>query len=151
MSLSIKLLFRLSALTWIVIGLFLLTLGYNLLIKDINSPYFSLVHFFTAFSGTRDNALIILIAVGLFIGYFKGRYILKKTVYRQINRIKNIQRPLVITDLYTKNYLLLIACMMSLGFLLRSLPIHPDVRGIIDLAVGAALLFGASHYYRLPD
>lgn len=149
MNLSLKSIFRLSALTWILVGGFLLSLGIRLLTGDLQSDHGSLVEYFANLLGTKDNALILLTTLGLFIGYCKGRFVLKKTVTKQVRRLRNINRPLSIGDLYTKKYLILIALMISLGFLLRALPIHPDVRGVIDLAIGAALLFGASNYFRL--
>lgn len=148
-SISLKSLFWLSALTWILVGIFLLSLGARLLTNENPSAYFSLVEYFSGVLGDKGNAITLLTVLGLFVGYFKGRYVLKNTVHKQVRRLKGIQRPLHLGDLYTKKYLLLIGLMISLGFILRALPIHPDVRGVIDLAIGAALLFGASNYLRV--
>jgi hypothetical protein len=148
-SISLRTMVFLSALTWLVVGIFLLTLGMRLLTSKISNDHFSLVDYFNTLFGDRNDALIVLISLGLCVGYLKGRFVLKKTVGKQIKRLKTIQQPLHLGHLYTKKYLLLIGLMISLGFILRALPIHPDVRGLIDLTVGTALLFGASNYFRL--
>lgn len=107
------------------------------------------MEFFSTSIGDRTSALVCLIGLCLLVGYFKGRFVLKNTVSKQVKRLSSIRRPLHISDLFTKKYLLLIAVMMSLGVVLRALPMHSDFRGVIDVAVGAALLFGASNYLRL--
>ena len=87
-----------------------------------------------------------LVAIGLFFGFLKGRFVLRKTVQRISLRIAGLQAPIRFIDAYPKSYWLLLASMMALGFLLRLVP--GEVRGFIDVVVGSALLNGALLYFR---
>ena len=92
------------------------------------------------------NVASWLIALGLFAGFIKGRFVLSKTVDRTVRRIYQLSSPIRFTHVYPKGYWMLIASMMGLGFLLRLVPIH--WRGLIDTAVGSALLNGAILSFR---
>lgn len=144
----------LAGLNWLLVGIFLLTFGVHLELVSLTTPYFaeeqpfSLLAYLMPKLGTKENSLCFLIAISLFLGYCKGKFILKKTAYRQINRITSCLPPHKITTLYTAKYLLLLLLMISMGITLRFLPIHADVRGFIDIIVGSALINGATHYFR---
>jgi len=150
---STRSLLILASLTWLFVGLFLLSFGLHLELTALKQPYFageepfSLLAYLMPKTGTKQNALILILFLGLFIGYMKGKYVLKKTAFRQITRITSFKSPHSLSDLYTWKYALLIALMMSMGMALRFLPIHIDLRGAIDIAVGAALINGATHYF----
>ncbi len=49
-----------------------------------------------------------------------------------------------------KTYVIIL-CMMSLGKIMTFLEVRPDIRGLVDIAVGTALLQGAVQYFRLDD
>ena len=89
-----------------------------------------------------------LIALGLLIGFFKGRFVLSKTVKRVVARIKELPLPIRLKDAYAKSYWILIGSMMALGMVFRFLPISTDIRGTIDITIGSALMNGAMLYFR---
>ncbi|MBU6384210.1 MAG: hypothetical protein KGQ49_06440 [Verrucomicrobia bacterium] len=115
----------LSGLVWAAIGFLLLSKGVGLL-------------------GDRPLSL----ALGFFIGFFKGRFVLVKTVRRVVARIATLSLPIQIKQVYAPSYYFLILGMMSLGMLMRHLPISAAVRGVIDVAIGIALMHGAMLYFR---
>ncbi len=86
------------------------------------------------------------IAGGLLVGFFKGRFVLSKTVERTCAHIRSLSLPIQIGAVYPRSYLLLLAAMMGMGFLLKLVPI--EWRGAIDVAVGSALVNGAMLYFR---
>lgn len=94
---------------------------------------------------TRDKAAL-LISAGLFAGYLKGKFVLSKSAHRVAERIRSQELPLSFWKIYAPSYWLLIGSMMALGMLLNILPVPLDVRGAIDLAIGAALIRGAFTY-----
>lgn len=149
--LSTRYLMILAGVNWLLVGLFLLTFGLYLEYTSLIKPYFpeepfSLLAYLMPKMGTKSTACISVIFLGLSIGYFKGKYVLKKTASKEIKRLQSLTPPHPLNHLYTWKYLLLILIMMSMGMGLRLLPIHGDVRGLIDIAVGAALIHGALHY-----
>jgi hypothetical protein len=121
-----------SGLIWAVVGCLLLYKGLQFLAEGVDST-------------TSDRASW-LIAIGLFLGFLKGRFVLRKTVERISLRIVGLQSPVGLADAYPKSYWLLLASMMALGFLLRLVPL--ETRGFIDVVVGSALLNGAILYVR---
>jgi hypothetical protein len=46
-------------------------------------------------------------------------------------------------------YFLLIGSMILLGISLKWLPIAPEVRGVVDVAVGSSLINGSLQYLRM--
>lgn len=148
-------LIRFAGLSWLAIGIFLLSLGIHFILETLRYPSFahipgrfSLLTFTTQFVPDTQNALIILLTFALLIGYIKGRYVLNKTVDRQVKRIAQFPNPMHIKYLYTRGYYILIASMIGLGVILRFLPISIDTRGVIDAIIGAALMNGAMLYFR---
>lgn len=121
-----------SALLWAVVGLLLLVKGGQLFAQEIDV--------------TNSNRAFWVIWVGFFLGFLKARFILRKTVQRISLRLLSLPSPVSISDAYPKSYWILLASMMSLGFLLRLVPF--EVRGFIDIVVGSALLNGATLYVR---
>lgn len=122
-----------AGLVWLAIGIFLLSLGLRFVVE--NAP-------------ATGNKLVYLLTFGLVLGYVKGRFMLRKTVDRQVARISKLPSPAHIKHLYTKGHYLLIVGMMGLGMSMRFLPISIVTRGVIDIAVGSALMNGAMLYIR---
>lgn len=89
-----------------------------------------------------------LLAAGLLIGFFKGRFVLIKTVRRQVLRIASLPLPIRWSQVYPLAYYFLIAGMMGLGMLMRVIPLSVDFRGVIDVAIGSALIHGALAYFQ---
>lgn len=136
MKLQPRTLIIISGLIWFAIGFWLLNLGINFLVEASKDSTKAAVIF-------SETALFILLAFALIIGFFKGRFVLSKTVERTTARLKEATS---IFSLFTPAYLVLIAVMVGLGILVRFLPL--DIRGFVDVAIGAALLNGAMLYFR---
>jgi hypothetical protein len=140
----------LSGLMWLIIGCFLLSLGLNFIVQSILKEnlvliYRPLLDNLAPYVGSLDVAALVLIGLGLFIGYFKGRYVLGKTVQKGVSRIITLPNPAPISQIYTKKYYILLASMVLIGFVVRFAPL--DVRGLVDVAIGAALIKGAVLYF----
>lgn len=142
----------LSGLIWMIVGIFLLHKGLNYLVaagQDIfNGSHkgFSLILLLTPLVGNLEKGAITLLCIGLILGFLKGRIILKKSVNRIVHRICTLPSPLPITKLYPKGYYFLLLSMMLLGIAFKYLPLPLDVKGLIDFAVGVALINGTILY-----
>jgi uncharacterized membrane protein len=141
----------LSGTVWLLVGIFLLTLGLRFLTMALTlahslapSPHFS---FLTLFKAHKENAVIILVTLGLIIGYFKGKYVLSKSAIREVQRLSSFPDPTSLKNIYSKRYYILLASMMLLGMIMRYLPISLDMRGFIDVAIGSALINGSRFYF----
>lgn len=123
---------------WILFsGLLWLAAGISLLYKGLK-----------LISAKPESSGTLLIAIGLCIGFFKGRYVLSKTVDRVVARLGTLPAQIPFKDAFSKSYWILIGSMMALGMLFRFLPIDPSFRGLIDVAIGSALINGAMLYFR---
>ncbi|NGX62392.1 MAG: hypothetical protein K940chlam9_01889 [Chlamydiae bacterium] len=152
-----KKLFFIAGLVWLAIGTSLLTLGIHFIMETLRNPVvhlsqpgkFSLLLFLDSlFSHNRQNTVVVILSTAILAGYMKGKFVLGKSVERHKKRIASLPNPTSIRYLYTKGYLLLIASMMGLGFLMKVLPITIDTRGAVDVTIGSALVNGATLYFR---
>jgi hypothetical protein len=143
-----------SGLLWLGTGIFLITFGSSLIIKTCDqlryAPLikFSFAKYLSKVMREPHNIAVAILSFSLFLGYVKGKYILSKTVARQIKRITLLPNPASLKSLYSKGYYLLIASMIGAGMGLRLLPFESDIRGCIDVAVGMGLTSGAIQYFR---
>ncbi len=152
MKFSHRSLILLSSALWLSIGIFLLSKGLNFIVLSSQMPELSgfLMHKATSFfPENREKAALFLIATALLVGFIKGRFVLSKTVKRVIARIASLPNPAPLSQLYSFRYYLIIVGMMGLAMLLKWLPIGVDMRGWVDVAVGSALINGATLYFRL--
>lgn len=141
-----------SGLTWFVVGIGLLTLGLNFIVYKAQlhpTETGSLIAKLAPIAGGREQGALALIAIGLVLGFIKGRFVLVKTVKRVSERILGLQAPIQLTQVYSKGYLLLIGGMVLLGISMKWLGLPAEVRGLIDVAVGSALMNGSSAYFRV--
>lgn len=141
----------LSGLVWLVVGCFLLPLGLNFIVGSILKENLITVHrpvldFLAPFAGGVDSAALLWIVFALLVGFFKGRYVFAKTVQRSVTRILALPNPAPLSQIYPLAYYILLGSMILLGVLVRFAPL--DVRGGVDVAVGAALINGAMLYFR---
>lgn len=143
-----------SGLVWMAVGLTLLNTGLVLMMSGFQTQPFSadaysgFFTWFAQFVQGPDNAAISLIALSLAIGFFKGRLVLQKAAAKSFDRIRALANPTPITNLYTKQNLMLLGGMMFLGMSMRFLNPPCDIRGAIDVAVGCALMQGAVSYFQ---
>jgi hypothetical protein len=136
-----------SGFTWLAIGSLLTFKGLQLIANAIHNNNSLSVHL-SGYFGSAQNGGSVLVALALILGMIKGRIILAKTVRRVVTRIRSLPKPILLKDVYSPIYLLLILSMIALGFSFRYLPISMDLRGMIDVAIGSALIHGAMLYFR---
>lgn len=141
----------LSGLIWFAVGCFLLCLGINFLVgsllhENLHTLSRPILDRLSPLSGGLEQAALIVVAISLAIGIFKGRFVFNKTVQKSVNRILSLPNPAPLNQIYTKKYYILLGCMFLIGFLVRFAPL--DIRGAIDIAVGCALINGSVLYFR---
>ena len=141
-------LMTISGALWLIVGTSLLIKGLQLLVASGQTNQGTLINQIGFYVGSGEYAAVVLIALSLFIGYMKGKHVLAKTVQRCVNRIQSFPNPTSLTNIYSRGYYFLLAGMIGLGMCTRLLGFPDDLRGIIDTAVGAALIQGAIHYFR---
>ena len=101
------------------------------------------------YTGLHRVEDVTLIGLGLLIGYAKGKFALKKGARRVIDRLHTQEEPVRWLSMYSKGYWGLLIGMALLGMSLRFIPGIPlEVRGVISIAIGAALLQGSTIYFR---
>lgn len=143
-----------SGLVWLGIGIFLLSLGLNLIVGSTQyevlvigkhtpiletlAPHFGL-----------EQAALLLVVLCLAVGYAKGRFVLGKSARRGVARILTFSNPTSIANIYSGPYYLLLAAMIGLGMSIKFLGLPDDVRGAVDVIIGSALINGAMIYFRL--
>lgn len=154
MKLSHTSLIAMSGTIWLLIGAMLLPLGIHFLADVTVNPYllrensYPIINFVAQFTGGVEGAAILLIAVSLLVGSFKAKKVFSKVVKKGVARITSYPNPTHVTNIYGFKYLLLIGFMMSLGMCLRYFNVPKDIRGVIDVAVGSALINGGIAYFK---
>lgn len=141
-----------SGVIWFVVGVGLLTLGLNFIVFKAQMEVHettSLIAKIAPIAGGREQAALVLIAIGLILGFVKGRCVLVKTVRRVVERILTLPSPVKMTQIYSKSYFILIGSMILLGLSMKWLGLPMEIRGAIDVAIGSALMNGAVAYFRI--
>ena len=89
----------LAGATWLIIGIFLLSLGIHFILETIRTPLltqiagsFSIIAFVEKFTPDRTQAILWILCFSLLVGYLKGKMVLAKSVYRQVNRIESFPK-----------------------------------------------------------
>ncbi len=153
MKLSHRQLIIVSGLVWFSVGVFLLNVGLKLLLEPVFSGKQAGYEYFMetlgGVLGGKEQAALLTIVIGLAVGYFKGRYVLAKAAKRGISRILSLPNPSSILTLYSPKYFILLGCMVGVGILIKVLNVPTDLRGWIDVAIGAALLNGSMSYFQM--
>lgn len=143
-----KTLYVISGLVWLAIGAALFKLGAGFLYTSINltegTPLLSSIQPLLSV----ENALVVLVALALVVGVLKGRVVLQKSAKRSCERIRNLPEPVSIFSIYSLGNYLIIAFMMGLGMSMKYISLPLDIRGFIDIAVGAALIEGSRYFFR---
>lgn len=149
MHLSHRSLTVISGSIWLAVGLWLLPKGFRFLEEASRThgarPWIDLI---ASYSGGIESALIFIIALALFIGYFKGTRVLGKSAHKSADRIQTLSNPAPLTQLYKPSYFLLLGVMMLIGMGMNYFAVPLDIRGFVDVAVGAALINGSMVYFR---
>lgn len=138
-----------SGALWMIIGISLLQLGLKLLLDpSLSNGSLPLLGLFRGIIDL-NSAAIALVTLALYLGFLKGKYVLSKSANRTINHIRSLPNPAPLHQIYTRSYLLLLGLMVCLGISIKYLGIPNDIRGMVDVAVGAALINGAVHFLRI--
>lgn len=144
-----------SGFIWLAIGGFLLSLGLRLIVGSIQPEFayfekrFPILDTLAPYFGGIEQAALLLIVLCLLIGYLKGRYVLGKSARSGVARLLTFPNPTSIGNLYSTKYYILLGGMVGLGMSIKYLGLPNDVRGAVDVAIGAALINGAMIYFRL--
>ncbi len=144
-----------SGVVWTVVGILLMTLGMHHLMDAMHlwdeialiggPPVLKTIYQFVK---NPQQAMVLILGICFLVGYLKGHYVLNRSVKSGVQRILSYPNPSEIKTIYSKKYYFLIAGMMLLGMALKILKIPADLHGMIDLAVGSALLKGALSYFK---
>jgi hypothetical protein len=127
----------LAASIWTLVGAGLLTMG-------------SVFWFHLPYLGFLDRQHLLGGAIALGVGLIKGRLILDRTANRVIERIDTLTEPnpfKSVFQMFGAKTLALILAMMGIGIVLRVVGVSFEVRGLIYLAVGCALLWSCRRYW----
>ncbi len=145
-----KTLLLLGALIWFGAGSMLLLKGLYLLIESSQAPLFQqwIIAKLSPIAGGNEQAALVLVSIGLFIGFIKGRLVLERSAKRVVESLSLLGEKAKLKDLFTVRYLFLIALMMLLGRMMTWLQIDHALRGTIDVAVGSALIHGSMYLFR---
>ncbi|EKE08236.1 MAG: hypothetical protein ACD_17C00271G0002 [uncultured bacterium] len=136
-----------SGYLWFFIGSFLLYKGLVFITSAAFESGSTCARLSQVF-GSQDRAATALIGMSLLAGFFKGRFVLVKTVKRVIKRLLTFEGTIQIKDAYAPSYWALIGMMVLLGMAVKYLPIPMLVRGMVDVTVGSALINGALIYFK---
>lgn len=122
---------------WTLVGAGLLTMG-------------SVFWFHFPYLGDLDPTHLTGGLIALSIGLLKGKFVLDKTASRVIDRTADLKEPnpfKSIVQMFGLKTILLIAAMMGIGVILRAAGVSFEIRGLIYLAVGSALLWSCRQYW----
>ncbi|MBD2104151.1 hypothetical protein [Leptolyngbya sp. FACHB-261] len=126
-----------AASIWTVVGAGLLAMGSVFLLRY-------------SYPGLADPLHLSFAVLALGIGLVKGRLVLDRTATRVIDRVEELSQPnpfKSVIQMFGTKTLLLIAAMMGLGVLLRRLGLSYEIRGLVYVAVGVALLWSCRRYW----
>ncbi|MGK5595362.1 MAG: hypothetical protein ACSNEK_08400 [Parachlamydiaceae bacterium] len=140
-----------SGALWLGIGFYLMSLGLNFLMESLNVAYQGQVGPLLSLLSpiaTLDQSIVLLVTLGLSIGFVKGKVILARTVRKTVERILQFSAPIPFWKIYSIKYCLLLGLMIVLGVSFKLLGFSFDARGLIDVAIGSALINGSLHYFR---
>lgn len=138
---------------WFCIGTMLLYKGMNYLYESmmyqtVTRSEQPILGFFSHLLGSTDYALLGIVFVSAFFGYVKGYVALRKAADRMITRIAPYGGKVPLEVVFPKWYIGLIGGMMLLGMGVKYLPLTSDLRGMVDTAVGFALLNGSTFFLK---
>ena len=136
---------------WLLVGILLLTRGISLLMFTLakTGAPFPLLDFLTRFVGRREEGVLLLVALGLGLGFAKAKWVLAKSAHRVVKRIFSLSPPVALAKVYSLSYLLLLLGMIVLGISMKWIGLPFDIRGLVNLFVGSALVNGAFVYFRI--
>jgi protoporphyrin/coproporphyrin ferrochelatase len=130
---------QLAAFVWIGVGIMLTRTGAKMLMAAYQE------------SPERWWPVAVAVAVGVFIGYFKGKLVLSKSAMRNKRRISKLPNPVRPWMIFSSTFYYLIFLMMGMGRLLRWWAESGGTPrlfvGGLYCGIGGALFFSAFAYW----
>jgi hypothetical protein len=126
-----------AASIWTLVGAGLFVMG---LVFWFHFPYL----------GFLDTQHVTVGALAVGAGLVKGKLILDRTAGRVIDRVETLQDPnplKSVFQMFGAKTIALIVAMMTFGIVLRAAGVSFEVRGLIYIAVGMALLWSCRRYW----
>lgn len=137
---------------WFIVGLALLFSGLEMifLIDFLQGQTFTpLINILMyAFTGAIIPSIIVICLVGLLLGYVKSKWALVRMIGKTMERIYPLSGLVRISNLYRLHEALLVIAVITLSRVIKIFPIPLDVQGVINIAIGSALINGAVIYFR---
>ncbi|KMP10453.1 hypothetical protein UR09_06190 [Candidatus Nitromaritima sp. SCGC AAA799-A02] len=124
---------------WGSVGIFLIYRGiglYQMAAEEQNSS---------------QGAILLSFALGIVLGIIKGRFVLAKTARRNRDRIRRLEPPFKIHNVFSAPFYGFIAGMMLLGFLMRTFNTYLGgyvVVAAVYCGIGMALLAASLVYWK---
>ena len=141
-----------SGIVWILVGIALLNVGLKFLLNPALSSGMManqwILPTLKQWLGSQEGAALSLVVTALGVGYMKGKHVLAKSARQGIQRILQLSNPASIFSVYSAKYYILLGCMMGIGILMNVFNVPTDLRGWVDVAVGAALIQGSVVYFK---
>ena len=137
-----------SAAMWACVGIMLLNKGLRLTIgstQEVHTPLLSWIQ--SVFERPAEQSALFIVCLGIFFGFLKGRFALRRSINRIIDNVK-IAQKVSFKIVYPPKFLFLMAAMMGLAMTLKALAVPKDIMGLIDIAVGSALINSSIIYLR---
>jgi hypothetical protein len=137
LGLSAKTHLAIAAVIWTVVGSGLLAMG-------------ALFWFHLPYLGFLDREHLLIGSAALGVGLLKGKFVLDRMANRVIERVETLAEPnpfKSVFQMFGAKTLALIAAMMGIGIVLRVAGVSFEIRGLIYLAVGIALLWSSRCYW----
>ena len=82
-----------SGALWMGVGVLLLVKGFSLLLHPAVGAVSVLMPYIGSFAEQKEQGALVLISIGLVIGFLKGRFVLAKSASRVIARIVSLPNP----------------------------------------------------------
>jgi hypothetical protein len=106
--------------------------------------------FHLPYLGFLDAEHLGIGSAALAVGLIKGKVVLDRTANRVIERVETLQEPNPFKSVFAMfggKTIALIVTMMLIGLGLRIAGVSFEIRGLIYIAVGAALLWSCRRYW----
>jgi len=145
-------LITIAGFVWFTVGLALLIKGLYLILFAAHlsgqkgGPLLSALMY--AFTGAIFPSILTMILFGLLLGLAKGKWAFGRAAKRTVQRIYPMRGKIHLSKLYRLHDIMLIVSMIALGRLMNWVHVPRDIHGLIDIAVGSALVNGAMIYFR---
>lgn len=137
---------------WFIVGIFLLFSGLKLifftgLIKGQSfTPIISVIMY--AFTGAIIPTMIVIVFLGLLLGYAKSKWAFVRVIRKTVQRIYPMPGLVRISNLYRLHEILLIFAVIALSRIVQFIHLPLDIQGVVNIAIGSALINGAVVYFR---